>query len=194
MAVDEEDQAVQALAQMCTGDQDAPRWRPTEAQVVHAERLLLEREWPHTYTRSDLEAMERSDLSAVITGLKQAQRKHRRGDGRPPVDIGAPEGRYAVTVGDDLWFIQVDKPMQGRWKGYVFIDRLIGAPGNWYKQSLSKSQRDVVCAKIDDDPEAASVRYGREHRQCGVCGSPLSNPESRAAGIGPICAGRLGWG
>ena len=28
---------------------------------------------------------------------------------------------------------------------------------------------------------------------CGHCGRTLTNEESRARGIGPICAGKMGW-
>ncbi len=43
------------------------------------------------------------------------------------------------------------------------------------------------------DPEAAAVAYGKAYGICACCGRTLTNPESIARGIGPICADRFGW-
>lgn len=43
------------------------------------------------------------------------------------------------------------------------------------------------------DPKAAAIAYGKETGSCSCCGRELSNPESIALGIGPICAGKFGW-
>jgi hypothetical protein len=46
------------------------------------------------------------------------------------------------------------------------------------------------------DPTAAAIAYGRETGNCSCCGRELTNAESIALGIGPICLDRLGgaWG
>lgn len=44
-----------------------------------------------------------------------------------------------------------------------------------------------------EDPETALALYGQETGQCGVCGRELTDPGSVAAGIGPICAERMGF-
>lgn len=41
------------------------------------------------------------------------------------------------------------------------------------------------------DPRGHMMRYGHATGVCGVCGRGLSDPESVALGIGPICAGKL---
>lgn len=53
---------------------------------------------------------------------------------------------------------------------------------------------DVVAAldALVADPEGALVRYGRVTGTCGICGRELTNAESIARGIGPICADNLG--
>lgn len=48
----------------------------------------------------------------------------------------------------------------------------------------------AVCA----DPKAAAIAYGQRFSSCCICGRELSNKESVDLGIGPICAGRFGWG
>lgn len=47
----------------------------------------------------------------------------------------------------------------------------------------------AVCA----DPKAAAIAYGRRTGNCCICGRELTNHESIELGIGPICAGRMGW-
>lgn len=43
------------------------------------------------------------------------------------------------------------------------------------------------------DPLASAVAYGKKFGRCAVCARELSDPESIERGIGPICAGRMGW-
>lgn len=43
------------------------------------------------------------------------------------------------------------------------------------------------------DPKAAAIKAGRLTGICAVCARELTDPESIAAGIGPVCAGNFGW-
>lgn len=43
------------------------------------------------------------------------------------------------------------------------------------------------------NPQEAAQRYGRETGNCSCCGRLLTDPVSVAQGIGPICAGRMGF-
>lgn len=101
-----------------------------------------------------------------------------------------PAGRYAIGEGEDLRFYQVDKPTEGRWAGYTFIK--IQASDDLYPVR-DRDRRDGILREIAKDPRAASIRYGHELGSCGVCGRTLTDPESIAAGIGPVCAGKSGW-
>jgi len=47
-------------------------------------------------------------------------------------------------------------------------------------------------AKLDENVLEQAIAYGKETGVCCCCNAELTNPESIAAGIGPICAGR--WG
>ena len=86
-----------------------------------------------------------------------------------------------------LRFYHVDRPTEGRWAGYVFVSQQAG--DDLYP--VKGHARARVLLAISVDPAAASRRYGRELGVCGVCGRTLTDPESRAAGIGPVCAGRF---
>ena len=59
-------------------------------------------------------------------------------------------------------------------------------------RECSDATKDRVVATMAD-PRAAAIAYGKETGSCSCCGRELSNPESIALGIGPICARKFGW-
>ncbi len=102
-----------------------------------------------------------------------------------------PAGRYAIKdAGGAFRFYRVDRPTEGRWKGYVFVK---AQGGDETYPILNPDRRKEILAEIAIDPKTASVAYGRELGVCGVCGRTLTDPDSIAAGIGPICAEKKGW-
>lgn len=106
-------------------------------------------------------------------------------------DFQVPASKYALSLGGKLRFFQVNKPTKGKWAGYTFVTELIGAPGDWRQLKLNKVFTTEVLAHIALDPKEAAVRYSNEFTRCAVCESPLSDEESRARGLGPVCAGRF---
>ena len=108
-----------------------------------------------------------------------------------------PAGLYAVPQGATRLKVCI-KQGTGKWKGWVFVSdaavygqrERYGAqrPSGRYEGKISDA-----LALIAADPAAASAEYGRLTGTCGVCGRPLENEESVARGIGPVCAGRMGW-
>lgn len=70
--------------------------------------------------------------------------------------------------------------------GKVVDDRLLTV-----RACTAELQADIV--RVAADPKAAAIAYGKEYGQCSCCGRELSNPESVALGIGPICATHFGW-
>lgn len=109
-------------------------------------------------------------------------------DCRPPAQRPATvrPGRYALDTDEGVKFYIVDHGREGtRWEGYVFVN--VQAGDERYPVR-NRQQRASILAAIGRDPKAASIRYGREIGCCGVCGRTLTNPESIAAGIGPVCA------
>lgn len=47
--------------------------------------------------------------------------------------------------------------------------------------------------EVASHPKEAAQAYGRRYGSCAVCGRELSQKDSVDLGIGPICAGRMGW-
>ena len=101
-------------------------------------------------------------------------------------------GRYCTINADTgkRHFYQVDVPTEGKWQGYTFLKELhIGGSDNGERSIRDRDERTTILATIAADDEALA-RYGRETGTCGVCHRTLTDPESVALGIGPICRGK----
>jgi hypothetical protein len=116
-------------------------------------------------------------------------------DGTPPLAAPArvlpdvPAGHYAVDNAEGiLRFYEVDRPTEGRWAGRTFVSVLASDERHPVKGAAGAA----VLAKIAEDPMAAMLRYGQEIGRCGHCNRTLTDEASRARGIGPVCAGRMG--
>lgn len=112
-------------------------------------------------------------------------------DARPAIVKAAsvPAGRYALDNGNgSVRFYRVDVPTEGKWAGYTFVK--VQASDDEFNVK-NRTEREAILARIAVDPQAASRLYGTELGVCGVCGRTLTNDESRAAGIGPVCAAKF---
>jgi len=136
-----------------------------------------------------LRAMTRQQASAYIDRLRQQDRDRLRTESNRFDPDTVPAGRYALDQNGQATFYQVDRPTQGRWDGWTFVN-LIHAGGSRIRP-VKGSERGQVLALIAQDHTAASRAYGQHTGTCGVCSRTLSNPESVAAGIGPVCASRI---
>lgn len=98
---------------------------------------------------------------------------------------------YAVNLDGSLHFFRVDKPKEGRWAGKTFIKEQ--ASDTLYPVRQSERLERILAAIVAATPQAAMLRYGREIGRCGHCHRTLTNEESRAYGIGPVCRENMGW-
>lgn len=172
-----------------------PMWPASDKQIQYVLGLQKERSLPPNYMEYDeatLKLLERDEVSNIIVQLKAMSRKV--GTSTQATRFTMPPGRYALNTDGREWkFYQVDQPKDGRWKGYTFIKRLIGAPGDYKKLDMSPATRMAALSDIERDPRQAMINYGLQSGVCGRCSSPLSDPESLARGLGPICANKDGW-
>lgn len=126
----------------------------------------------------------RSELYNVVT--RDGRRYLETPDGRL-----IPEGSYALdTSGDDRYLNDVTffKLWLGTRSPRAWGLRIVHGPDESRIGRASK-----VVDRIAEDPARAAARFGHEIGRCGVCGRQLTNDESRARGIGPVCAERNGW-
>lgn len=170
----------------------------TERQREYLRGLLVEREWDaDDLTREapmvaeymvpglGLESKVTAALaSAAISFLKVQPRKT-----APEAQAWSmvPDGHYATTAKSDghTSFYQV----------YTFRDgnRGVSVQASDDYHTVPRVVAESVLAQIAEDVEAALARYGREIGKCGVCNRTLTQEDSIARGIGPVCAGKLGF-
>lgn len=163
-------------------------------QVAYVMDLLRQYEWPDHLTEDDVKNMERRQVTKLIDGLKASKRRTALPTQSDWVRFKSiPAGRYCLDFDDGLKFFQLDRPDRGQWAGKMFLSVLVGAPGDYRKIKIAAGPRIKVLEMIAKDPREASIRYGKESRECGVCHSPLTNQASLDRGIGPVCAGKRGW-
>lgn len=55
-------------------------------------------------------------------------------------------------------------------------------------------EQEARLVEVATDPLGAAIAYGRLTGNCACCGRGLTDPESVARGIGPVCAANYGWG
>ena len=109
--------------------------------------------------------------------------------------VSVPAGYYALRDpnGEDEADISFYRVEYGRtatkWEGHVFVSRFHGDN----LRPVLHLERAEVLERISRDPAAASMLYGERIGKCGVCGKTLTDPESRAQGIGPVCRQKQGW-
>lgn len=95
-----------------------------------------------------------------------------------------PAGRYAIRCDDGHYaFYRVWCGSRGGVVVYMQISD--------DEQRCYGAQATAILCKIQAaGPLEAAKAYGREIGCCGVCNRTLTNPDSIAAGIGPVCARR----
>lgn len=95
-------------------------------------------------------------------------------------------------------FVFSDAPARGQWPAAVFVKegdsklgRIVG--GKFLRSYVCTDDQEARILKAAADPGAAARAYGQRTGTCSCCGRMLTNADSRAAGIGPICAAKHGW-
>lgn len=154
--------------------------------LAEEQRSFLERFSPQATP------LNKGQASRIITALQELPRAERQKIAASSLWPNVMTGRYAVEdpVDSVLKFYKVDRPEEGRWAGYVFLN--VQASDELYPIK-DRDRKAGIMAEIEKDPKAAMLRYGQEIGACGHCGRTLTNEESRARGIGPICARRMDW-
>lgn len=165
----------------CKGDH--PSVADVRACYEHAGKVRSVILCPTCRTALEHEGQDHSCGTAVHPGQREV-RKY--GPGSPPP---FPAGRYAVEINDVLKFLKVDIPTEGRWKGFTFVK--VQASDDLYP--VKGALRELALDAIAEDPREAMLRYGREIGRCGHCGRTLTDAESRAYGIGPICRQKVSF-
>ena len=72
-----------------------------------------------------------------------------------------------------------------------YLGKVMG--GRFFKVRECGDEQEKQVVSLINDPVAAAEAYGHMTGHCCICNRELTNPESVARGIGPICADKFGW-
>jgi hypothetical protein len=174
----------------------------TDKQITFVKRLMEDKDTSSAdkmFDRPILDTMAnvvadrlvtKREVSDLISALSQCPAKP---SGK---FANVPAGKYAtvgVTADGVVEFWEVSKPTEGKWAGRIFINMLVGSPGDWRSIRTSHIVTTAAGDLIAADPQGAARLFGYKTKTCGKCGSPLSHVRSRAAGYGKHCAELIGW-
>lgn len=73
----------------------------------------------------------------------------------------------------------------------TYLGKVIGGQFLKSRDCTDKQQAEIVV--IAKDPKAAAVAFGKRFGRCSVCNRTLTDPDSIANAIGPICARKFGF-
>jgi hypothetical protein len=118
-----------------------------------------------------IEAVEVAFNNAKATGLKF-----------PKLRLGAFVFSPAPAHGKNAGAVYVKK--EGEYLGKIMNGKLFA-----YTDEDTKAE----IVKVAQAPHDSAVAYGKMFGACAVCNRTLTDSESVARGIGPICAEKFGW-
>lgn len=67
------------------------------------------------------------------------------------------------------------------------------ASGRFFRSRDCTDEQQAALLEIASDPLKKAIEHGRMTGECAVCSRELTDPESIARGIGPVCADKFGW-
>ena len=92
----------------------------------------------------------------------------------------------ALPGEDKIRFFRIDTPQKGKWAGAVFTKEQAG--DEVYPVKGASREELVLRTLLKYGVREAMTLYAKELEHCGICGRTLTDEESRARGIGPVCA------
>ena len=182
------DDAAQDLLQHCAGRFAASLWQQSHdrglspAQLAWAHKLatdLLQAESEAADDNSEPQFARLFDTfkAAKSRGLKRLTMRFSGVIVKPSKDLGS------------LWVLSATEKVEG---DYGLQPKYLGKVTPQRLDSRLADNIKAVLLEAAADPLTAAVRYGRETGACSCCGRDLTNAQSIAAGIGPICREKFG--
>jgi len=177
-----------------TGTPDAP----TEKQINFYKSLVMGKDLIDTQRyqlMTNLSKLTRKTISDTISWLVGIPWKKKEVVVNTPVapqirTVTLNPGRYAINhPSGELRFYQIDRPVQGRWAGVVFLSQLSGEN---HIAIRDRTEKDFIFSLIAMNPTESLKLYGQKIGRCGHCKKTLTDQVSRDFGIGPVCRKVLG--
>lgn len=152
----------------------------TENQLAASRRCIANLAAAKAASAERKENAPTIEIAAIEDAFKRALGKVKK----PRLRIGNFRFSLAPAHGQNAGAIYVRD-------GQEYLGKIVG--GKFLTIRSCGAEREAEVIKIAADPKTATIAHGRKFGQCGVCGIELTDPDSIAAGIGPVCATRMGW-
>jgi len=164
----------------------------TERQLPYLTKLVATRVIPAdmvTIKDADLSLLSKGNASTAIEILSKQPLATYAGVLIPDT---VPDGRYAYKS-EALGKILFYRIVTSRDATTRKVQKVLGSPGDFRYDYVTPGEAKNFIEAIQDDPGFASQLFGHAVGACGICGSPLTDPESIRLGIGPVCAKKYDW-
>lgn len=157
-------------------------------------------------TERQLASVQKCIISNAERAMNKALEQAQRVESAPEVNLGALADAFnsALSKGNKHPRLRLDSfvftpaPVTGNNAGAIYIKedgqylgKVIGNKFLKVRECSQEQEQRIIEASID--PKESAIKYGRMMGACSVCNRTLVDPESIEMGIGPICAGKMGW-
>jgi hypothetical protein len=162
----------------------------TDGQLAAVEKLMA-RDAERAKARNEqrTSTIDATKIEAAFaTAREKAARPGAVGIWTRPLKLRAADMDLTFTPGSE----------GSQWAGMVFVkagDKKLGAiKAGAFKRRFECSDAETAAViEACQDPAKAAVAFGKAWGICTVCGRTLTDDQSIARGIGPICAEKYGW-
>jgi hypothetical protein len=108
---------------------------------------------------------------------------------QPFARLSAGRLEFRKKNAEPLWWVLFDGALVGKAED----NAVIGFSSKIRAAGIDASEVRAALDAFEADPVGALKAHGLATGSCGCCGRELTDPQSIALGIGPICAGKLGF-
>lgn len=132
-------------------------------------------------------AERKAPVAIDVTGLDAAFAVARsKGAKRASIRTEAITFSLAKSTGQNPGAIYAKSRASGEYLGKIV--------GGKFTKAFACTPGDVEqIVEASRNPKAAALRYAAITGECSICGAELTDKDSIAAGIGPVCATKFGW-
>jgi hypothetical protein len=181
------DDAAQDLLQYCSGRFAASLWQQSHDRGLSPAQMA----WAHKLSCDLLQAESAEDANSEpqfnrLFSVFQAAKS--RGLKRLTLRLSGVN----VKPNRDLTTLWVTSQTETEEGNYGPQPKYLGKVTPNRLDSRLADEVKAVLLEAASDPLTAAIRYGKETGSCSCCGRDLTNPDSIAAGIGPICREKFG--